>query len=228
VSNDQRGPFTIPSGKMLLRALAYIWPASRPAAVGLLTDDGSGNLSHTQFATPTIGLGSSASAGTVDRPIRSDANIAAFDTFTASTQAFGDGATTGAVNKASRRDHVHGMPVDPVPAHNVNANVHGFGSSTTLVGNKNNEAATIQYGISSVTYGAGSAFTPSFSHDSGFITYAIAFTTVRAILIGGGDHANAYVGAAFANDGSTHFKVRVYDNVSGSYGGSVHWMAIGL
>ncbi len=62
------------------------------------------------FATNTIGLGTTASAGTVDQPIRSDCNIAAFDTFTASTQAFDDAATTGATNFAARRDHKHGMP----------------------------------------------------------------------------------------------------------------------
>lgn len=40
--NDQRGPFTIPSGKLRLRGIDYTFPASQQA--GILLDDGAGNL----------------------------------------------------------------------------------------------------------------------------------------------------------------------------------------
>jgi hypothetical protein len=72
VPNDQRGPFTIPSGKMLLRALGYQWPAAH--AAGFLKNDGSGNLSDTPLVTAdvpliTTGAGTStASASSVTLP----------------------------------------------------------------------------------------------------------------------------------------------------------------
>src|SRR4051812_42751747 len=40
--NDQRGPFTIPSGKALLRGIDYTFPASQQA--GALLNDGVGGL----------------------------------------------------------------------------------------------------------------------------------------------------------------------------------------
>lgn len=48
--NDQRGPFTIPSGKLRLRGIDYTFPTSQQG--GVLLDDAAGNLSWGQHVGP--------------------------------------------------------------------------------------------------------------------------------------------------------------------------------
>jgi len=76
------------------------------------------------LATPAIALGSAAAAGAASTLIRSDATIAAFDATAPVTQAFSDAAAVGAAAFAARRDHKHGMPADPVPAHAAASDPH--------------------------------------------------------------------------------------------------------
>src|SRR5678815_4459604 len=130
------------------------------------------------------------------------------------TQAFGDSSVIGTAGLPARDDHKHGMPADPVPAHNVATNVHGLPASTAVLGNRMNETAYCQYAQPGVTYGAPSAFTMGQVHDiasGGTIAFPVVFPNVcRAVVLGGGETANAYVGCAFAMN-TSGFKVRVYD-----------------
>jgi hypothetical protein len=63
--------------------------------------------SSVTYATPAVLMGVAAAAGAASTVIRSDATIAAFDATVVSASAVGDAATTGAINFAARRDHVH-------------------------------------------------------------------------------------------------------------------------
>ena len=62
----------------------------------------------TDFATPSVGLGLSAAAGSAETVIRSDSTIVAFDTTIPSTLALNHTATAGSASVSSRRDHTHG------------------------------------------------------------------------------------------------------------------------
>lgn len=76
-------------------------------------DPGSGGAT---FVVPAIALGTAAIEGVAASVIRSDATIVAFDATAPTTAAFGDAAAPGSAAVASRRDHAHGMPANPVPA----------------------------------------------------------------------------------------------------------------
>ena len=65
------------------------------------------------FATPAIVLGTAAAGGAASTVIRSDSTIVAFDATVPTTAAFSDAAATGSAAIAARRDHRHGMPVNP-------------------------------------------------------------------------------------------------------------------
>jgi len=80
------------------------------------TTYGGGREGNVNLATPAIVLGTAAAAGSATTVIRSDATIAAFDATAPVTQAFSDAAATGSAAYAARRDHVHGMPANPVTA----------------------------------------------------------------------------------------------------------------
>jgi hypothetical protein len=79
---------------------------------GFFTPAGGGG--GASFATPNIKHSTVAAAGVAATTIRSDSTIVTFDTTAPVVQNFGDTAATGAVNLAARRDHVHGMPANPV------------------------------------------------------------------------------------------------------------------
>lgn len=84
------------------------------------TSSGSTNITDdvaVTFGTPTIVLGTAASAGSTDEVIRRDATIVAFDATVPVTQAFGDTAATGSAAFAARRDHKHGMPTGSSNGH---------------------------------------------------------------------------------------------------------------
>lgn len=82
------------------------------------TGGGGGGGGAPAFGAPAIALGPAAVPGAAATVIRSDATIRAFDDgLTPSTQAFGDAASDGTDNFASRQNHKHGMPADPVPSH---------------------------------------------------------------------------------------------------------------
>jgi hypothetical protein len=81
-------------------------------------------------ATPSITLGTSASPGSANSVIRSDATIAAFDTGNPSTIAPDSTASPGTVNYAARRDHVHAITC-AAPNTNLSS------SSTNAEGNAN-------------------------------------------------------------------------------------------
>lgn len=66
------------------------------------------------FGTPAVVLGTAAAAGAVDEVIRRDSTIVAFDATSPTTQAFGDAAVVGVAAVATRRDHKHAMPANPV------------------------------------------------------------------------------------------------------------------
>lgn len=68
------------------------------------------DLGASVFATPVIGLGTTAAPGTQGQAIQSDATIVAFDNVAPSTQAFGDTAVVGTAVHSARRDHRHAMP----------------------------------------------------------------------------------------------------------------------
>ena len=76
------------------------------------------------LATPAIGLATVNNPGVATTTIRSDATIAAFDTTAPVVQAFGDSPSGGGATRAARRDHRHGMPANPVPAHEAAADPH--------------------------------------------------------------------------------------------------------
>ena len=65
------------------------------------------------FATPSLTLGTSNSAGSASTLIRSDATVAAFDATVPTTITHGASAATGSAAVASRRDHAHGAPASP-------------------------------------------------------------------------------------------------------------------
>lgn len=85
---------------------------------------GGGGGGSTTFGTPAIVLGTAAAAGSIDEAIRRDSTIVAFDATAPTTAAFGDSAATGSVAKAARRDHGHGMPANPVTAHEAASDPH--------------------------------------------------------------------------------------------------------
>lgn len=68
------------------------------------------DLGASVFATPVIGLGTTAAPGTQGQAIQTDATIVAFDNVAPSTQAFGDTAVVGTAVHGARRDHRHAMP----------------------------------------------------------------------------------------------------------------------
>ena len=96
------------------------------AAVG--TSGSASRLDHTHgresFATPSVILSTAGAAGVATTPIRSDSTIAAFDATVPVTQAFADAAATGSVAFAARRDHTHGMPTNPITAHEAAGDPH--------------------------------------------------------------------------------------------------------
>jgi len=95
--------------------------------------DHTGDLVFTQLdsltAAPTISLGTSGAIGTATSIIRSDATIEAFDTSVPSSIVIAS-ASTGSIDYAARRDHVHGVSsASPV---NVDLASNAEGSETTL------------------------------------------------------------------------------------------------
>lgn len=68
----------------------------------------------TSFGTPNLTLSTSNSAGVATTAMRTDATVAVFDATAPSTQAFGDAASAGVAPVASRRDHKHAMPANPM------------------------------------------------------------------------------------------------------------------
>jgi hypothetical protein len=62
------------------------------------------------FASSTVTLSDTATAGTGTTALRSNAAIAAFDSTSPSTQAIGDSASVGTAAYAARRDHKHALP----------------------------------------------------------------------------------------------------------------------
>lgn len=66
------------------------------------------------YGTPAVVLGTAAAAGVIDEVIRRDSTIVAFDATSPTTEAFGDAAVVGVAAVASRRDHKHAMPANPV------------------------------------------------------------------------------------------------------------------
>lgn len=85
---------------------------------------GAAALAANIFAAPSVALGTAAAVGAASTLIRSDATIAAFDVTVPVTQAFGDAAATGSDGFAARRGHRHGMPANPVTAHEAAADPH--------------------------------------------------------------------------------------------------------
>jgi hypothetical protein len=71
------------------------------------------DLGASVFASPSVTLGTAASAGSSGTAVQADSTIVAFDVTAPSTQAFGDAAATGAAAVAARRDHKHAMPAAP-------------------------------------------------------------------------------------------------------------------
>ena len=84
-----------------------------------------------QFGTPSIVLGTVAVQGIADTAVRTDATIVAFDVTTPTTISVGDAAATGAVAKAARRDHTHGLPSPAAPA-DVDKSAAAAGASTNV------------------------------------------------------------------------------------------------
>lgn len=107
---------------------------------------------HLALATNAIVLGSAAAAGAAATTLRSNDTIAAFEATAPSTQAFGDTAVVGTAAFATRRDHKHAMPADPVIAHIV-----GTTSITGAVAIANTETVVASASIASGLV-AGSTF----------------------------------------------------------------------
>lgn len=84
------------------------------------------------FASPTVTLSATASAGALGTTLRSDCVIAAFDATLPVTLAIGDSAATGDAAFAARRNHVHGMPTFAAPALTFST-TNGAGVATTLL-----------------------------------------------------------------------------------------------
>ena len=63
--------------------------------------------------TPALTLGTTNAAGAAATAILTDASLAIFDVTVPTTAAFSDAAATGSAAFAARRDHRHGMPVEP-------------------------------------------------------------------------------------------------------------------
>jgi|TARA_R110000824_G_scaffold388566_1_gene584188 hypothetical protein len=68
----------------------------------------------TEFATPAITFGTAAAAGTATSTVRSDSGLVAFNTSVPDAITFGQSGGAGAVNFASRIDHLHAMAANPV------------------------------------------------------------------------------------------------------------------
>ena len=68
------------------------------------------DLGANVFATPSIALGTAASAGSTGQAIQSDATILAFDATNPAAETSGAAAVVGVATTAARRDHVHAMP----------------------------------------------------------------------------------------------------------------------
>lgn len=84
-----------------------------------------------EFGTPSIVLGTAAAQGTADTAVRTDATIVAFDVAAPTTISVGDAAATGAVARAARRDHTHGLPSPAAPA-DVDKSAASAGASTNV------------------------------------------------------------------------------------------------
>lgn len=74
------------------------------------------DLGANVFATPSIALGTAASAGSTGQAIQSDATILAFDATNPADETSGASAVVGVATTAARRDHVHAMPSIPAAA----------------------------------------------------------------------------------------------------------------
>ena len=108
--------------------------------------------SHLALATNALLLGAAAAAGAAGTTLRSNDTIAAFEATAPTTQAFGDAAVVGTAAFATRRDHKHAMPADPVTAHTV-----GTTSITGAVAIANTETVVASASIASGLV-AGSTF----------------------------------------------------------------------
>jgi hypothetical protein len=136
---------TAGSGSNLIRANAAIaaFDATSPTtlaiggspAVGSVAFAARRDHSHgmPSFATGSISLGTTASAGVATTLIRSDATIAAFDATVPTTIAVGASASAGAAAVAARRDHTHGMAAfGSVTAQTSFGSSSNNGAATTL------------------------------------------------------------------------------------------------
>ena len=87
------------------------------------------------FATPSIALGTAATAGAAGTVIRSDATIVAFDATAPTTSAVGDAAAVGAATVTARRDHRHGREAfaTPTGVDLSDAGAAAAGAATTLM-----------------------------------------------------------------------------------------------
>lgn len=104
--------------------------------------------STTSFATPTLAFGTTASTGTLDTVIRSDAGLAIFDTTVPA--AIAATAATGSAAFAARRDHVHLFPTSLRSTAN--------GSTLALTDDGTNQAVTASLGSLTVVAGGGTIF----------------------------------------------------------------------
>ena len=83
-------------------------------------------------ATPNISLGTSAAAGSSGKVVLSDSTIVAFDTTIPSTLALNHTATAGSATVSSRRDHTHGT--SDILLQVVSGEYTGDGAATLSVG----------------------------------------------------------------------------------------------
>jgi hypothetical protein len=105
------------------------------------------------YAAPAFTLTTSNATGAAATLIRSDASLAIFDATVPSTASFGASAATGSIAFAARRDHVHGMPANPVTAHESAGDPHTvypLAAGTETIGGAWSFTSTTKTGVGAV------------------------------------------------------------------------------
>jgi len=90
------------------------------------------DITDLAYATPNLTLGTANAAGAANSVIRSDATVAIFDATVPDVIQCDDGAATGAVAKAARRDHTHGIVCAAPGADSVNIVASAEGVATSF------------------------------------------------------------------------------------------------